>query len=403
VLLMAVCTGLSVASVYYSQPLLAEIRRSLHMSTGTAGLIVSVTQVGYIAGLSLLVPLGDLFARRRLIPLMLAGAAACLALIAVAPSPAVLLVGCVLVGSLSVGAQITVALAATLAPEEQRGQVVGTIMSGLLLGILLARTAAGYLAQLGGWRTPYWTAAGVMLLLSWVMLAKLPADPSRPSLRYSQLLASTVSILREERVLRLRSAYGALAFAAFSVLWTPLAFMLSSAPYHYSAGTIGLFGLLGVAGALSASFAGRFADRGRAGLMTGVTAVVLLASWALIALGRHSLPLLIGGVIALDFATQGLHITNQSQIYRLRPEARSRITSAYMSLYFLGGVAGSVSAADAYARGGWAAVSVVGAAFSATAVLLWGVATTTATRSPNATRPIRAALIGEKCPRTEGR
>jgi predicted MFS family arabinose efflux permease len=164
--------------------------------------------------------------------------------------------------------------------------------------------------------------------------------------------------------------------------------MLSSAPYHYSAGTIGLFGLLGVAGALSASFAGRFADRGRAGLMTGVTAVVLLASWALIALGRHSLPLLIGGVIALDFATQGLHITNQSQIYRLRPEARSRITSAYMSLYFLGGVAGSVSAADAYARGGWAAVSVVGAAFSATAVLLWGVATTTATRSPNATRPI---------------
>ena len=302
---------------------------------------------------------------------MMAGAAICLAVIAVAPSPAVLLAGCVAVGALSVGAQVTVALAATLARDQERGKVVGTVMSGLLLGILLARTAAGYLADLGGWRTPYLVAAGLMMALAVVMLLRLPADPVRTRLPYLRLLSSTVAILGQEPVLRLRCAYGAAAFGAFSVLWTPLAFMLSSAPYRYPASTIGLFGLFGVAGALSASLAGRFADRGRASVMTGVTAIVLLASWVPLALGHRSLGALIVGVITLDFATQGLHITNQSQIYQLAPEARSRITSAYMSLYFVGGVAGSVSASAAYANGGWGAVSLVGAGFGLVAVLLW--------------------------------
>lgn len=370
---MATSTGLSVAGLYYAQPLLDSIRRSLDMSTGAAGLVVSATQVGYVAGLILLVPLGDLVVRRILIPLMVLGIALSLVLVGAAPSAGVLLAGAVLVGSLSVAAQITVAFSASLASDGERGRIVGTVMSGLLLGILLARTAAGYLAELGSWRTPFEVAAVVMAVLSLVLWRALPGEPpgALDTLAYPKLITSMVTLLRDEPLIRLRSLYGAAAFGAFNALWTPLAFLLSGAPYHYRTSTIGLFGLLGVVGALTASVAGRLSDRGRARTMTGITAVLLLASWVPVVLGRHSLAALIIGVVVLDFAVQGLHITNQGQIYRLRPEARSRITSAYMSLYFVGGVIGSVVASAAYSGGGWVASSGVGAAFGAVAVGLW--------------------------------
>ena len=371
VMLMAVCTGLSAASLYYAQPLLDSIRHSLHLSTGAAGFVVSITQIGYVTGLILLVPLGDLFVRRLLVPGRVAGIAACLVLVAVAPDGAVLRVGSFLVGTLSVAAQITVAFTASLASDRDRGRIVGTVMSGLLLGILLARTASGYRAELGGWRTPFVVAAVVMAALALVLWRYLPHDEGRPPVRYLRVLASIPVLLKEEPVILQRSLYGAAAFGAFNALWTPLAFLLSAAPYHYSTRTIGLFGLFGVVGALTASFAGRYADRGGAPVMTGVTALLLLGTWLPIAAGRHSLGALIAGVILLDFGCQGLHITNQSQIYRVRPEARSRITSAYMSLYFVGGVIGSVSSSAAYAAGGWGGSSAVGAAFGAVAVALW--------------------------------
>lgn len=369
--LMSVCTGLSAASLYYAQPLLNSIREALHLSTATAGLLVSVTQIGYISGLVLLVPLGDMFARRKLIPLMGIGLAALLALVSGAPDPGLLLAGSLLIGALSVTAQLTVAFAASLASDADRGRIVGTVMSGLLLGILLARTAAGYLAELGGWRTPYRVAALVMALLAIVLWRYLPVDPDRSKPRYLPTLLSVPVLLKEERSILVRSCYGAFAFGAFNALWTPLAFLLSGPPYRYATSTIGLFGLLGVAGALTASVAGRIADRGGAAAMTGLTSVVMLASWFLIDRGRHSLALLVAGVVVLDFAVQGLHITNQSLIYRLRPDARSRITSAYMSLYFVGGVVGSVSASAAYSASGWAGASAVGAVFGALAVALW--------------------------------
>lgn len=371
VLLLAVATGLSVASLYYVQPLLDAIKRSLHMSTTTAGLVVSSTQVGYAIGLVLLVPLGDLFARRRLIPLMGAGIAVCLGIVSWSPSPAVLLIGCVAVGILSVAAQVTVAFTASLASDSERGRTVGTVMSGLLLGILLARTAAGYLAGLDGWRTPFWVAAALMAVLAMVLWRTLPPDPDRARVSYLRLIASVPVLLKDEPVILLRSLYGAAAFGAFNALWTPLAFLLSGPPYHYATGTIGLFGLLGVVGALTASMAGRWSDRGGAAAMTGLTAVAMLATWIPVVLGRQSLAALIIGVIVLDFAVQGLHITNQSLIYQLRPDARSRITSAYMALYFVGGVVGSVLASAAYGAGGWEASSAVGAGFGLFAVLLW--------------------------------
>jgi predicted MFS family arabinose efflux permease len=371
VMLMAVCTGMSAASLYYAQPLLETIRHSLHIGTGTAGFIVSITQIGYITGLVFVVPLGDKFARRRLIPAMVAGLAVCLALVSTAPSAGLLLAGSLVVGTLSVAAQVTVAFAASLAADEDRGRIVGTVMSGLLLGILLARTAAGYLAELGGWRTPFRVAAVVMAVLGIVLWRSLPGDEKRPDVHYLRALASVPVLLKEEPVILLRSMYGAAAFGAFNALWTPLAFVLSGSPYHYATSTIGLFGLLGVAGALTASYAGRLADRGRSSAMTGVTSVLMLLTWIPIALGRHSLAALVVGIIVLDFAVQGLHITNQSLIYQLRPEARSRITSAYMSLYFVGGVVGSVTAAAAYSADGWAATSGVGAAFGLVATALW--------------------------------
>lgn len=375
VLLMSVCTGMSVGSLYYAQPLLDSIRRSLHIGTGTAGLIVSITQIGYIAGLVLLVPLGDMVARRVLIPLMGVGLALCLALVSGAPSAGLLLAGSLAVGALSVTAQITVAFAASLASDEDRGRIVGRVMSGLLLGILLARTAAGYLAEVGGWRTPFRVAAVLMAVLALVLWRTLPRDAERPTVRYLRVLVSMPALLKEEPVILLRSLYGAAAFGAFNALWTPLAFLLSGSPYHYRTSTIGLFGLLGVAGALTASLAGHFADRGHAGTMTAATSALMLLSWIPIVLGRHSLPALVAGIVLLDFAVQGLHITNQSLIYRLRPESRSRITSAYMSLYFVGGVIGSVAASTAYSQGGWAATSAVGAAFGVVTVALWAAGT----------------------------
>ena len=369
--LLAAAAGLSVASIYYAHPLLEAMRRSLNLSVATAGLIVTASQLGYGLGLALLVPLGDLVERRRLVVSMTLGMAASLTGIAIAPSAPALLAAAIMVGLLSAVAQIFVAFAATLAGPAEQGRVVGTVMSGLLLGILFARTAAGYMAQLCGWRSVFFAAAGLMLALACALRKGLPVYRSDVGMSYPALIKSVVTLLREERVLRLRVAYGAIAFGAFSVLWTPLAFLLSQPPFLYAPGTIGMFGLAGIAGALAASAAGRFADRGKANLMTGVTGGILMVSWLPLKLGAHSVALLIMGIMLLDLAVQGLHITNQSQIYRLRPDARSRVTSAYMTIFFGGGVVGSSLSSITYARAGWTGVCLLGSAFGALAAGLW--------------------------------
>jgi predicted MFS family arabinose efflux permease len=342
VLLMAAGAGLTVANIYYAQPLLDIIRRSLGMSVAATGLVVTASQLGYGLGLTFLVPLGDLMERRLLVVAMTAGISGCLAGIALAPFAWVLLAASLLVGALSAVAQVLVAFAASLAAPAEIGRVVGTVMSGLLLGILLARTVAGYLA------------------LALVFHRGLPRYRANVGVAYPALMKSVFSLLLEEPLLRLRSLYGAIAFAAFSVLWTPLALMLSGPPHQFSAGTIGMFGMAGVAGALSASLAGRVADMGFSRHMTGLTAALIALSWIPLKLGDHSVPILIAGIIVLDFAVQGLHITNQSEIYSLRPDARSRITSAYMATFFAGGVFGSALSSFTYAHYGWNGVCVAG-------------------------------------------
>jgi predicted MFS family arabinose efflux permease len=369
-LVFAVASGMCAANLYYAQPILHTIARTFGSSSVTAGLIVTFAQLGYASGLVLVVPLGDLLVRRRLVPVMLVVTAAALIASAAAPNIAVLIGMGLLVGAGSVVAQVLVPMAASLADDERRGQVVGTVMSGLLLGILLARTASGIVAGLTSWRVVYGGAAALSLVLAVVLARTLPDEAERPKLSYGSLLRTTAGLLRSEPILRRRAVLGALGFAAFSAFWTTMAFLLAGSPYHYGDLVIGLFGLVGAAGALCASFAGRWADRDLTRGSTLVFAALIAVSFVALWLGRHSLPMLILGIIVLDVGVQGMQITNQSLIYRLAPHLRSRITSAYMVCYFAGGAAGSAIASDIYGGMGWAGLCVLGAGIGLLACLM---------------------------------
>lgn len=358
--LMAVAVGFSVANLYYVQPLLPMLRREFHVSVGVAALATTLGQLGYVVSLALLLPLGDLLERRRLIVVLALACAASLLLVGVAPSFGVLLGAMVLVGLTSVVTQLVVPLAATLAPDHERGRVVGMVMSGLLLGILLARTVAGLVGGASGWRVVFYMAAAAMATVALALGRWLPRSRAGVKLSYGRLLLSLVALFREEPVLRRRAGFGALSMGAFSALWTSIAFLLAGAPYHYDAARIGLFGLVGAAGALMASAAGRHADRGRVRRLTVFSAACMAVSYVAILLGAHSLVALVVGVVVLDVGSQGMHITNQSEIYRLRPEARTRLNSLYMTAYFLGGTACSALSAALYGAYGWTAVASLG-------------------------------------------
>lgn len=368
---MAIATGLAVASNYYPQPLLETIARAFSLSVNQAGFIVTIAQLGYACGLMFIVPLGDMFERRNLIVLMTLLSAAGLLITAMAPTLTIMLVGTALTGLFSVVAQILVPLAATLAEPERRGKVVGLIMSGLLLGILLARTVAGALASLGGWRTVYWVASALMIVMALVLWRKLPKHEQKTDLNYGQLLKSIFSLFIHKPVLRTRALVGMFCFANFSILWTSMAFLLAGPAYQYSEGVIGLFGLVGAAGALAATRAGHLADKGKAHLTTTVGLILLLLSWAAIAYGQHSVISLILGIIVLDLSVQGVHITNQSVIYKSMPEARNRLTAGYMTTYFIGGAVGSLVSASAYEMAGWYGVSVAGTVMCVLNLLVW--------------------------------
>jgi predicted MFS family arabinose efflux permease len=373
VLLLALACGAAAANLYYAQPLLHTLSQAFGVSETTAALIITISQLGYVVGLSLLVPLGDLHERRTLITATMLVTAAALAVVAAAPSFAVLGAAIAVVGVTSVVAQVIVPMSSSMSAEHERGAVVGTVMSGLLIGILLARTVSGLIAAALGWRVVFWFAAAVMVLLAATLRRVLPRVPPTTELSYGGLLRSVMSLAREEPVLRQRMVVGALNFGCFSTLWTSLAFLLSGPPYHYGNAVIGLFGLVGVVGALAASAAGRLADRGHNGRTTTVSILIMLASWGIMALGRTSVVALIAGIALLDLGVQGLHISNQSAIYSLRPEARSRLTTAYMVAYFLGGAALSAIAASLYALDGWGAISVLGGATALAALIVWAV------------------------------
>ncbi len=272
----------------------------------------------------------------------------------------------------AVVAPILVAFAATLSTPQDRGRVTGSVMSGVLMGVLLARTGGGLIAQLGGWRAVYTVAAVLMVVLAAVLFRTLPRLAPAATMPYPKLLRSVFTILREEPVLRLRCLYGFVSFAGFNALWTSIAFLLGGAPYSYGAGAIGLFGLAGVVGAYAAKVTGPQVDRGRDHAVTGLLLTLILVSWGLLGLaGGTWLPTLLLGVVLLDLGVQGMQVVNLAVNFRLRPEARNRITTAYMTAYFSGAVAGSAASAAAFAAGGWPAVVAVGAGFAGFALLVW--------------------------------
>ncbi|MEJ2380558.1 MAG: MFS transporter [Gammaproteobacteria bacterium] len=371
VLLMATATGIAVANIYYAQPLLDTLSRAFDVPVHTAGLIVTVTQIGYAAGLMFVVPLGDLLERRRLVAAVSVATSLSLVLAALAPGIYWFAAASLAIGVTAVVAQILVPYAAHLAPDHLRGRVVGRVMSGLLLGILLARTVSGVLSDAFGWRSVFWLAAAVMLVQAVVLARALPEDRASVRVSYPALLHSVLHLMRDEPLLRRRIVYGALMFATFSALWTALPFLLARPPYGYGDSVIGGFGLFGVAGALCASLAGHLHDKGWTHRATGLFLLLVLAAFVIMGAAGQSITAVIAGVILLDIGVQGTQILNQSTIYQLRPEARSRLTTAYMTCYFAGGAAGSAGAAFAFGVGGWSGVALLGVALPTLALLYW--------------------------------
>ncbi|MFH8793688.1 MFS transporter [Streptomyces sp. NPDC017941] len=373
VLLFALAGGSAVANVYFAQPLLATLGRSFGVGQGAVGAVVTVTQIGYGLGLFLLVPLGDRLDRRRLITTQSALLAAALVALGTASGIPTLLASAAAVGFLAVVTQSLVAYAAALAGPDRRGTVVGQVTSGIVLGILLARTVSGLLSDLAGWRSVYLGSAAVTLLLTAALHRALPRDGApRARVPYRDLLRSTVTLFLREPVPRTRALYAFLVFAAFSTLWSCVALPLSEAPYALSHTAIGAFGLVGAAGALAAAPAGRLHDRGHARATTGAALALLVLSWIPLALTGRSLWALAAGAIVLDLAVQAVHVTNQSVIYAHRPDAGSRVIGGYMMFYSAGSALGALASTSLYAAAGWGAVCVLGAGFSALALALWG-------------------------------
>ncbi|MGE8337083.1 MFS transporter [Pseudomonas laurylsulfatiphila] len=371
-LLFSVTCALAVANVYFAQPLLDSMAQSLGVASSMIGVVVTATQVGYALGLLFIVPLGDLLNRKGLILTQVLLSAVALAGVGAAQQWLTLLGAMVIVGLLAVMVQVLVAYTAVLATPSQRGQAVGTVTSGIVLGILLARFTSGLIADLAGWRAVYFVSSGLMLALAAVFWKVLPATESpRNRNTYPALIRSMFRLFMTEPVLRIRGLLALLIFAAFSVLWTSMVLPLSAPPLSLSHTAIGLFGLAGVAGALAARRAGRWADQGLGQRVTGISLVILTLSWMPIAFAPTSLIALVCAVVLLDFAVQAVHVTNQSLIFAARPDAQSRMVGAYMCFYSVGSALGAAAATQVYAHWGWTAVSLLGASISATALVLW--------------------------------
>ncbi|WP_285353291.1 MFS transporter [Pseudomonas sp. ME-P-057] len=370
--LFAVTCALAVANVYFAQPLLDSMAQSLGVAPAMIGIVVTATQAGYAAGLLLIVPLGDRVNRKRLILGQILLSALALAGVGASPTWLALLGTLIVVGLMAVVVQVVVAYAASLATPSQRGRAVGTVTSGIVLGILLARFASGLIADLAGWRAVYFLSSGLMLILGAVLWKTIPNTASPPSRdSYAALIRSLFKLLVSEPVLRIRGLLALLIFAAFSVLWTAMVLPLSAPPLSLSHTAIGLFGLAGMAGALAARRAGRWADQGLGQRVTGLALCVLTLSWVPIGFAQTSLIALVCGVILLDFAVQAVHVTSQSLIFAARPDAQSRLVGAYMCFYSVGSAVGAVAATQVYARWGWVAVCLLGASTSAAALVLW--------------------------------
>jgi predicted MFS family arabinose efflux permease len=371
VFLMAFAIGVTIASNYYAQPLLHSITDDLHISVKHAGFIIMAAQFSYAVGLLFITPLGDKIERKRLILILMILSTCGLIISAISQNLWMLLLGTAMTGLFSTVAQVLIPFAATLSHPEHRGKIVGTLMSGMLLGILLGRTFAGIVSSVTDWHYVYWIASSMMVIVTLLLWVLLPTYQSTININYLQLLLSIGSLYKQEPVLRIRSLLAVISFALFSLLWTPLAFLLSDAPYHYSDFVIGLFGLAGAAGALGSPIVGKLSDKGKGFLATSLGLLFLLASWLPLSIAKYSLFALILGVVLLDFAVQVTHVSNMNAIYQIRPEARSRINTGYMVSYFIGGMLGAIASTYLYSNYGWIAITISGAILGLLGILCW--------------------------------
>lgn len=371
VFLMAFAIGITVASNYYAQPLLYSITDDLHIAVKHAGLIIMAAQFSYAVGLLFITPLGDKIERKKLILTLMILSICGLIISAISKHLWILVLGTAMTGLFSTVAQVLIPFAATLSRPEHRGKIVGTLMSGMLLGILLGRTFAGFVSSITDWHYVYWIASSIMTLVTLLLWLSLPTYKNSVDINYFQLLLSIGSLYKQEAVLRIRSLLAIISFALFSLLWTPLAFLLSDAPYHYSDFIIGLFGLAGAAGALGSPIVGKLSDQGKGWLATSIGLTLLLAAWLPLSIAKYSLVALIFGVILLDFAVQVTHVSNMNAIYQIRPEARSRMNTGYMVSYFIGGMLGSIASTYLYSNYGWIAIIISGTVLGLLGILCW--------------------------------
>jgi predicted MFS family arabinose efflux permease len=369
--LFAIAAGLAVGNLYLAQPLIRMIAHAFGMPAASAGALVTATQVGYALGIFLVVPLGDVLDRRKLVPGILCGAAAMLLGAALAPTYATLLASLAGVGLTTVSAQLLAPLASELAEPGQRGRVVGTISAGGLTGILASRTVSGVVADLLGWRAIYAGAAVAALLLAIVLRVVLPPLARRGHIPYPRLLASVFTTISRHPAVAPTLAICAANFAVFSLFWTSLTYLLSAPPFSYDTGRIGLFGLAGLAGALGARRAGGLHDRGwsvpGSGAAFLLLALALVTAWA----ARTSPAGLVVAVILLDLAVQANLVLGQTRLMSLPGDARSRLNTAMVVSSFGGGAAGSLAAGPLWAGGGWPAIIAAALCMGALGFSVW--------------------------------
>ncbi|MGC5287562.1 MFS transporter [Micromonospora sp. DT231] len=369
--LFAVAAGVATGNLYWAQPLLSFIAGDLRAATATAGWLVTATQVGYAVGVLLLVPLGDVLDRSRFVPVMLLASAAALLLCALAPTIGVLLLALGVLGVTTISGQVLTPLAGDLAGDTHRGRVVGVVGSGTLTGILASRTISGFVASAAGWRTVFVLASVVAVLLAALLHRAIPPLPPRTRLSYPQLIASVGTVVRRERAARWTLVLAATGFAAFSLFWTALTFLLSGPPFRYPVAVVGLFGLAGLAGVLSGLHGGRLHDRGLSLPATGAAWALALGAFVVATFAGRSVTLIIIVIIVIDVALQTQALLNRARLFALSPEARSRLNTALATGNFIGGAIGSAAATMLWSAGGWAAVTITGAALCCFALTVW--------------------------------
>ena len=365
-LMLAFAAGVTVANLYYAQPLDGLIGAALHLPPWSVGLVMTLMQVGYGLGLAFVVPLGDLVENRRLIVATLIFNACALAGLTLTTSVPAFFLFAFLVGITTTSVQMIIPLAAHLAPPHQRGQVVGNVMSGLLMGIMLSRPIASFLAHWGSWRFVFGLSSVLMIALALILFLVLQPFPRHSDLSYGKILRSLGPLLAHTPELRRRGAYHAALFGAFSLFWTAVPLLLAGPGFGLNQQGIGFFALVGAAGAFVAPIAGRLADRGWIRPATGASMVTVLWSFGILATGgaQHSMGLLITGAILLDAGIALNLILSQRVIYGLAADVRARLNGLFMALFFVGGAIGSALASLAYAVGGWPATCAAGAGFA---------------------------------------